>query len=73
MICIPWKLLFVNAVTKLTGGEGQTLPLWLWLVFILSLIPLSALSFHLVERPARRWLKAHAPGARGGATLQPAR
>ncbi len=76
MICIPWKLLFVNGATKALGIEGQVLPGWLWAVFILSLIPLSALSFHLIEKPARGWLKAHRPAfARtgpGGATLRPA-
>jgi peptidoglycan/LPS O-acetylase OafA/YrhL len=72
MICIPWKLLFVNAATKALGIEGDQLPLSIWLIFILSLIPLSAASYHLVEGPARRWLKLHAPGRRRGATLQPA-
>jgi peptidoglycan/LPS O-acetylase OafA/YrhL len=71
MICIPWKLLFVNVAGRITGSGSDQMPIWLWLVFILSLIPLSAISHHLVERPARRWLKAHAPGRRMGATLQP--
>ena len=75
MICVPWKLLFVNGATRLLGLPEERLPLWLWLVGIGALIPLSALSFHLVERPTRAWMKAHSPlGGRGAApaTLQPA-
>ena len=72
MICIPWQLVFVNVANRLTGSETDQMPLALWLVFIVSLIPLSAISHHLIERPARGWLKAHAPGRGRGATLQPA-
>jgi peptidoglycan/LPS O-acetylase OafA/YrhL len=71
MICVPWKLLFVNGAGKLLG-VGDQLPPVLWLVMLLALIPLSGLSHHLVERPARAWLKSHRPLAGRGATLQPA-
>ena len=57
MVCIPWKLLFVNAAAKLLGID-EHLPLWLWLVFIASVVPLAALAHHLVERPARAALKS---------------
>jgi peptidoglycan/LPS O-acetylase OafA/YrhL len=56
MVCVPWKLLFVNAAAKLLGIE-EHLPLWLWLIFIASVVPLAALAHHLVERPARTALK----------------
>jgi peptidoglycan/LPS O-acetylase OafA/YrhL len=71
MICIPWKLLFVNAASKVAGIQGDVLPPVLWMIFILSLIPLSALSFHVVESPARRWMKLRATARHRGATYQP--
>lgn len=57
MVCVPWKLLFANAAVKLGGFEGEVLPLWLWLVFLLSVIPVAALAHHVVERPARTAMK----------------
>ena len=72
MICVPWKLLVTNAAALL-GQDPAGLPPVIWiLVLAAPLIPLSALSYELVERPARTWLKRHAPGRAGGATLQPA-
>ncbi len=56
MVCIPWKLLFVNGVHKLFG-YGDQLPLGLWLVFLAGVVPIAALAHHLVERPARNWLR----------------
>lgn len=57
MVCVPWKLLFVNGASKLFN-TGDVLPPWLWAVFILSVIPLAAAAHHLIERPARSALKA---------------
>jgi peptidoglycan/LPS O-acetylase OafA/YrhL len=57
MICVPWKLLFVNAATKLLNIEGDKLPWYIWLVFIASVVPLAAASYHLIERPARARMK----------------
>jgi peptidoglycan/LPS O-acetylase OafA/YrhL len=68
MVCIPWKLLFVNAVATLFGLDKGHLPLPVWIVYLVSVIPLAAVSYHLIERPARslmrRWaerLPAMAP------------
>ena len=57
MVCIPWKLLFVNGVHRLFGF-GDQLPPVLWLVFVAGVVPVAALGHHLVERPARKWLRA---------------
>ena len=57
MVCVPWKLLFVNAALKFGGFEGEVLPLWLWLVFLASVIPVAAAAHHLIERPARTAMK----------------
>jgi peptidoglycan/LPS O-acetylase OafA/YrhL len=67
MVCVPWKLLFVNAAVKLGGFEGEVLPLWLWLVFLVSVIPVAAAAHHIVERPARSAMKAWAARSRSHA------
>ena len=58
MICIPWKIVAVNLAAKLLHIEGQQLPLLVWLVIVAALIPLSAASYHLIEKPARERLKS---------------
>ncbi|NBB13851.1 acyltransferase family protein [Caulobacter sp. SLTY] len=57
MICVPWKLLFVNAATKLLNTTDNQLPWYIWLLFIASVVPLAAASYHLIERPARARMK----------------
>jgi peptidoglycan/LPS O-acetylase OafA/YrhL len=57
MVCIPWKLLFVNGVSSILGYDKAHLPLVVWLVFLVSVIPLAAVSYHLVEHPARRLMR----------------
>jgi peptidoglycan/LPS O-acetylase OafA/YrhL len=60
MICIPWKIVSVNAATKILGIEGEQLPLLIWMGIVAALIPLSAASYHLIEKPAREHMKAWA-------------
>jgi peptidoglycan/LPS O-acetylase OafA/YrhL len=57
MICIPWKLLFVNLAAQAFHLDKGNLPLWLWLLFFASVVPLAAASHALVEKPARAALK----------------
>lgn len=67
MIVVPWALVFVNGAAKVMDLPEETLPLPVWLVMTAALIPLAALSYHLVERPARRWLRGSPSGdARAG-------
>ncbi|MDO1559245.1 acyltransferase [Brevundimonas sp. 2R-24] len=61
MVCVPWKLLAVNAAGRLTGSEQ--LPLAVWLAVVLMLIPISGLAHHLIERPAREWLRRREPSS----------
>jgi peptidoglycan/LPS O-acetylase OafA/YrhL len=63
MICIPWKLLYVNLVCRLGGFDKTHLPIVVWLLFLVSVIPLAALSYHLIERPARGFMRRWTPGA----------
>jgi peptidoglycan/LPS O-acetylase OafA/YrhL len=60
MVCVPWKLLFVNAAVKFGGFENEVLPLWLWLIFLMSVIPVAGVVHHLIERPARNAMKSWA-------------
>ncbi len=57
MICVPWKIVFVNAAARIWQLNNEVLPLGLWLVFFASVVPLAALSYHLVEKPARNAMK----------------
>jgi peptidoglycan/LPS O-acetylase OafA/YrhL len=57
MICVPWKIVFVNGATRLFQLTGDHLPLGLWLVLLTAVVPLAALSYHLVEKPARNGMK----------------
>lgn len=60
MICIPWKIISVNAATKVLGIEGDQLPPLIWLAIVAALVPLSAASYHLIEKPAREHMKSWA-------------
>jgi peptidoglycan/LPS O-acetylase OafA/YrhL len=58
MICIPWKIVSINAVTKIMNIDGDKLPLMMWVLIVSALVPLSAISYHLIENPCRERMKA---------------
>lgn len=65
MMCIPWQVLFVNLAVKLLHLPNKQLPLALWIIYTVALIPLAAATHHLIERPARErmrlwWMSAGA-------------
>lgn len=64
MICVPWKIVFVNAAARMLNIADERLPWPVWLIFILSVVPLSAASYHLIEKPARAWMKSIADSRR---------
>jgi peptidoglycan/LPS O-acetylase OafA/YrhL len=68
MVCIPWKIVFVNGVNRAMQLNDPHLPLPLWLGLVFGVIPLAALSYHLIEKPARTALKLMADS---GATRRP--
>jgi peptidoglycan/LPS O-acetylase OafA/YrhL len=65
MVCIPWEVLFVNVAAKFVHLSDKQLPAWLWLVFVVTLVPVAAASHHLIEKPARErmrlWARSRAP------------
>ena len=58
MICIPWKILAINAATKIFNIDGDKLPPLVWILIVGGLIPLSAISYHFIENPCREWMKS---------------
>jgi peptidoglycan/LPS O-acetylase OafA/YrhL len=62
MIAAPWGIVFVNITAKLLGLTEEKLPLGIWLLFVAAIVPLSAATYHLIERPARARMKLVADG-----------
>lgn len=58
MICVPWKIVFVNSASRLLELNGEQLPWPIWIAFTLTVIPLAALSYQLIEKPARAKMKS---------------
>ncbi len=57
MICIPWEILYANGLGHITGTSGERLAFVPWLILLIGVIPLSAASYHWIEKPARSWMK----------------
>ena len=73
MVCAPVLLLGVNVAARLTGADDKKLHIIVWLA-VLALIPVAAaLTYHLVERPARKALRGVATrygSGQGGTTVR---
>ena len=50
-----------NLVARLTGDADKQFNLLIWLGIIFGLIVVSALAHHLIERPARQFLRRETP------------
>lgn len=57
MVLVPWQLLSVNLAAKLTGAADKQLHVFVWLAILAGLPAVAAVSYHLVEFPARRALR----------------
>jgi peptidoglycan/LPS O-acetylase OafA/YrhL len=57
MVCAPWGTVFTHSAQKLLNLPGDRLPWPVWTLLVLGLIPVAAASYHLLEKPARAWLK----------------
>ncbi|HEY1071987.1 acyltransferase [Brevundimonas sp.] len=57
MVCAPWQILAVNLAARATGADDKRLHLLVWLGIILGLIAAAAVTYHLIERPARKALR----------------
>ena len=56
MVCFPWLLVYGKALEKV-GVSADAMPLILWLALFAGVVPLAALSHHLIEKPARSFLR----------------
>jgi len=61
MLFVPWQLLFVNATAGALHYDKNHMPIFVWLVYVASVIPLAAASHHLIERPARSLMRRGPP------------
>lgn len=57
MVCVPWKLLAVGLAAKLTDAPDKQLQIFVWLAIVALLPVVAAVSYHLVEHPARKALR----------------
>jgi peptidoglycan/LPS O-acetylase OafA/YrhL len=57
MVCAPVLLLGVNVAARLTGADDKRLHVIVWLAVIAAIPVAAALTYHLVERPARKALR----------------
>ncbi|MCS6626377.1 acyltransferase [Roseibacterium beibuensis] len=64
MVCAPVLLLGVNVAARLTGADDKKLHAIVWLAVLAAIPVAAALTYHLVERPARKALRGLA--ARNG-------
>ncbi|MBB3872879.1 MAG: acyltransferase [Brevundimonas sp.] len=71
MVCVPWKLLAVNLAAKLTDAPDKQLQLFVWLAIFALLPVVAALSYHLVEHPARKALRGMAQGRKTASSDKP--
>jgi peptidoglycan/LPS O-acetylase OafA/YrhL len=60
MVCAPVLLLGVNVAARLTGADDKRLHVIVWLAVIAAIPVAAALTYHLVERPARKALRGFA-------------
>ncbi|MBX9461142.1 MAG: acyltransferase [Brevundimonas sp.] len=57
MVCAPVLLLGVNVAARLTGADDKKLHILVWLAVLAAIPAAAALTYHLVERPARKALR----------------
>lgn len=65
LVCIPWKMLFPKVAQGALGADPNHMPLLVWLIFLVALVPLSGLAHHAIERPARNALRTLDLGRKG--------
>ena len=61
MCCAPWLMVSTNLLARLTGNTDKKFNLLIWLIIIAGLIAFAAVAHHLIERPARRFLRRVGP------------
>jgi peptidoglycan/LPS O-acetylase OafA/YrhL len=69
MVCAPVLLLVTNVAARLTGADDKRFHIIVWLALVAAIPVAAMLTYHLVERPARKALRGLADrrAARAGA------
>ncbi|MDP2765045.1 MAG: acyltransferase [Brevundimonas sp.] len=62
MVCAPVLLLTTNVAARLTGADDKRFHILVWLVLVAAIPVTAMLTYHLVERPARKALRGYADG-----------
>ena len=60
MVCAPVLLLTTNAAARLTGADDKQFHVLLWLGLVAAIPVAAMVTYHLVERPARKALRGFA-------------
>ena len=70
MVCAPVLLLTTNVAARLTGADDKRFHIIVWLALVMAIPVVAMLTYHLVERPARKALRGFADrqAARAAAT-----
>ncbi|MBU3974595.1 MAG: acyltransferase, partial [Alphaproteobacteria bacterium] len=70
MVCAPVLLLTTNVAARLTGAEDKRFHIIVWLALVAAIPVAAMLTYHLVERPARKAMRGFADrrAARSAAT-----
>jgi len=70
MVCAPVLLLTTNVAARLTGADDKRFQILVWLALVAAIPVAAMLTYHLVERPARKAMRGFADrrAARAAAT-----
>ncbi|WP_439470243.1 acyltransferase family protein [Brevundimonas sp.] len=71
MVCAPVLLVMTNVAARLTGAEDKRFHIIVWLGIVAAIPVAAMLTYHLVERPARKALRGLAKrNGKGQATTE---
>ena len=60
MVCAPVLLLTTNVAARLTGADDKRFQILVWLALVAAIPVAAMLTYHLVERPARKAMRGFA-------------
>ncbi|GAA0639885.1 acyltransferase family protein [Brevundimonas lenta] len=58
MVCAPVLLVATNAAARLTGADDKRFHIIVWLAIVAAIPVAAVMTYHLVERPARKALRS---------------
>lgn len=66
MVCIPWQVAYTRLAEKVFGLTADAMPPAVWLGLLFGILPVAMLAHHIVEVPARRWMRRDIRPSKGG-------